>query len=338
MSAYFENGVFGSGERAWHGQGVVIPDDVFTVERAIELVPELGTVEMQPAYYRNPLTGEFEPVTLGGTDEEDALQRYVAVRQHDGKVLGDGLSHLYQPRQTVEKFDFMDALLGGKRGKRRAMLHTAGTLQGGSVAWLLARLDGDLKIGDDHVARFLFCSDTFDGSSSTRVAFTNVRIVCSNTLAMAINGAQRTFKARHVGDLSEKLEQAADILGLAEAYNEAYYEQATAMLKTRMTGKQVQAFLDRLIPIPVAADPTRIDRAARNAADRQSAITAILEHDDLANIKGTAWGVYNAVAEYADWLQPSRGSAFDTADANRFRRALDDGGIKDRALSLLVSA
>ena len=106
------------------------------------------------------------------------------VRSTDGKVLGV-VSDRYQIVQNTEAFSFTDELVGGD-----VRYETAGSLQDGRKIWLLAKMP-TRKVIDDEVEPYLCFSNTHDGSGAIRVCMTPIRVVCNNTLNLALNTARR---------------------------------------------------------------------------------------------------------------------------------------------------
>lgn len=330
MPAALETGFFGNSERAWHGLGTVIPEDVVDTERALTLAGLDWEVEKVPMFVD------------GQTGYETVENYHATQRSSDGRVLGV-VGDYYRPVQNREGFAFGDGLIG-----EGAKWHTAGSLEGGKCVWMLARLPLDLKVaGEPHVP-FLFLTNRHDGKGAVKVACTPVRVVCANTLAMAVRGAKRTWSARHLGqwdNASVMIDEARQTLGFATDYFTAMADQAEQLAAAKMTERQfVKQVLDHLIPLQEATGDVelrRSDRAARNAEEARSAILGLFTGaPNLENVRGTKWAAYNAVAEYAEWYRPVRATRIGDAAEQRFSRTLvgdPQGGLADKALALLAA-
>jgi phage/plasmid-like protein (TIGR03299 family) len=106
------------------------------------------------------------------------------------------------PLQNVEAFEFFDPILG----EGAATYETAGALGKGERVWILARLSGDFNVaGGDVIRRYLLLSNSHDGTSSLQVKITPVRVVCNNTLTLALSQGG-TLRVRHDRDVKTALE------------------------------------------------------------------------------------------------------------------------------------
>jgi phage/plasmid-like protein (TIGR03299 family) len=332
MPADFESGFFGGSERAWHGLGTVIPDDVVTAEQGLQVAGLDWLVEKEPLFVD----------TFDGESGFDTVEGFSAIRrQSDGDVLGVVGSY-YRPVQNHEGFAFIDQLLGNGDAK----FHTAGSLEGGRCVWMLARLPEDIMVAGEKVMPFVFFTNRHDGKGAVKAKCTPVRIVCANTLAMALGRkASNTWAARHLAQWDDPTKLAMDarsVLGFAETYFKAFVETGELLAKSKMTSKQFGAFLDSLIPIPLDADGAlRTDRTANNQVEMRDAIEAIYRGaPNLENVRGTKWAAYNAVSEWGEWVRTAANTKVGSADENRFRRAMigdPQGSLADKALGLLVA-
>lgn len=79
---------------------------------------------------------------------------------------------------------------------------------GGRKIWMLARLPQEYIIAGERITPYLVFSNTHDGSGSVKVAITPVRVVCNNTLNLALEKAKRSFSMVHTGDIREKMKKA----------------------------------------------------------------------------------------------------------------------------------
>ena len=183
-------------EKPWHGLGTRVMTAP-TSEEALELAGLNWKVVQEPVY----------------TGENELIEGYKAnVRDSDRKVLGV-VTNRYKVIQNEEAFSFTDSLLG--EGVR---YETAGSLQGGKKVWLLARMPQDYIITGERISPYLVFSNTHDGSGAVKAAITPIRVVCNNTLNLALSTAKRSWSMIHTGDIKDKMQEAKNTLFMASKY------------------------------------------------------------------------------------------------------------------------
>ena len=189
MSANVET-MFYVRETPWHGLGT----KVMTAPDSKEALIAAGlnwNVVQEPIY----------------TTENETIKGYKAnVRDSDRKVLGV-VTDRYKVVQNHEAFSFTDELLG--QGVR---YETAGSLQEGRKVWLLAHMPHEYIISGERISPYLLFSNTHDGSGAIKVALTPIRVVCNNTLNLALRTAERSWSMIHTGDIQSKMKEARDTL------------------------------------------------------------------------------------------------------------------------------
>jgi phage/plasmid-like protein (TIGR03299 family) len=324
--------VFVVGEAAWHRLGKVIASAVNSAE-ALKLALLDWVVEQKPMYLEN------------GTKVPD---RVANVRTDTGAVLGV-VGKGYQVFQNHQAFDFMDAIVADKL----AMYETAGGLDGGKHVWMLARIPKEMRAaGDDVIKPYVLLSNGHDGTHALKMIATSVRVVCNNTLNMALNQAGKTgFTLYHSKSLDNRVETARKNLGIIVARTVSFEEQIQALAKVSLKETQVMDYFRELYPVkgPKKGQPTvTVDGAAlldtiltaqvdqrdvmsellagheAQVGEQRNRNAKVLEmivanyHNDtntLPGIEGTAWAAYNAVSEYIDHQSTVRGQS-DVAKAN----------------------
>jgi len=192
--------MFYNRETPWHGLGTRVEEALSSAE-AIQMAGLDWAVQVQNLYAYHDW-GYVTVPDLFGT-----------VRLTDGRVLGAVGNH-YKVVQNREAFDFMDSLLG--EGVR---YETAGSLEEGRRVWMLARLDGEYFAPDGTALEPYMClMNSHDGRGSLKVCMTPVRVVCSNTLNLALSSARRSWAARHTSAIKSKIDVARDTLQLGSLY------------------------------------------------------------------------------------------------------------------------
>ncbi len=214
-------------EKPWHGLGTMVAEAPTSTE-ALRLAGLDWMVVKEPVY----------------TGYNEMVKGYKAnVRSSDRKVLGV-VSDRYKVVQNVDAFSFTDELLG--KGVR---YETAGSLQEGKKVWLLATLPREYIIAGERISPYLVFSNTHDGSGSVKVAITPVRVVCNNTLNLALDTAKRSFSMIHTGNIHDKIQEAKDTLFMAEKYMDSLGIEFEQLRRQKITDAQVKEYIELLLPM-----------------------------------------------------------------------------------------
>ena len=320
---------FGSGPTTWGD--VVHAVDPHAANSAAEMIAAAGLdwrVEQRPL--EAVVESESESLRV-------PVPRHVANVRSDTQavlgVVGDG----YEPLQNPAAFAFCD----GITDSGRAHWIGAGATCGGARVHALMRLDREIRIGGaegEDVLPLLCFRNGHDGGLAVTVSVAPFRLACLNGMLLPLDGAQRTWKARHTANIEAKLANARRTLGIAWAYYDELEEIGGRLIRERMDAAAFERFLARLVPLP-ERKPDRGDggRAVRNAERVRKAIrTAHRAAPDLENVRGTRWGALQAVTAYVDHAQPTRQTVGRTHAEARFERATEPQPLKDRALELLT--
>lgn len=273
---------FASTRKEWHGLGRLV-DTAMTSEEALREANLDWTVS------KRVLTTGGQPV---GT--------HMAVcRDTDNAILGI-VGAKYKPLQNRDSFGLMDDLVSDGSMRYEA----AGSLRNGSRIFLTGKIGSNEIVPGDRVDDYIVLYNTHDGSSALRVLWTQTRVVCANTVAMALSGAKKAdgIAIRHTANMTTRVDQARKVLGLAEAYNEAVAERSRYLATKRMSDAAVAAFLEELLPDrDVEAD------SRQNNTRRENIRSMILDlymgagmGAEMEGVAGTAWGALNAVTEYTN--------------------------------------
>ena len=188
--------LFYTRQKPWHGLGVMVAEALSSSE-ALTISGLDWSVNQQPIY----------------TETGHLIPNYKAnVRDKDSAILGV-VSDRYAIVQNKSAFEFTDNLLGNG-----VKYETAGSLQGGRRVWLLAKLPERYIINGENIEPFIVFSNSHDGSAAITVAMTPIRVVCQNTLNLALRQAKRAWSAKHTGNIAGKLHEAQETLELAHGY------------------------------------------------------------------------------------------------------------------------
>lgn len=310
MSANVES-MFYTREKPWHGLGRRV-EEAPTSADALRLAGLDWEVLQEPIY----------------TEAGDAISGYkVNVRDRDRKVLGV-VSDRYKIIQNREAFAFTDTLLGS--GVR---YETAGSLQEGKRVWLLARLPREYIIAGERISPYLVFSNSHDGSGAVRVALTPIRVVCNNTLNLALERASRSWSMIHTGNISDKMQEAKDTLFMAETYMDSLGEEFENLRRQKITDSQLKEYVSQLLPLE--KDATTIQE--KNTLKlREDMLHRYHNAPDLRDVGNNAYRFINAVSDFATHAKPLRRTA--NYSENLFMRTMDGNPMIDRAYQLVKAA
>ena len=243
-------------------------------------------------------------------------------RDKDGEVLGI-VSNKYKVVQNWEAFDFTDSLVG-----RGLKYETAGSLRNGKTIWMLGKIPETSILGDE-IAPYIVFTNSHDGTGAIRVAVTPIRVVCNNTLNLALRTAKRSWSVSHMGNIQAKLEEARRTLELADAYMEKLDEEAVKLANETMTDDEIHDALDLMFP--VADDAS--DRTKKTVQNTKDQILMCTLAPDLVKFLNTKWGFINAVSDYVGHGEPARRTA--NYDENRWGNIIGGRTLIDRAMSVI---
>lgn len=327
-------------EVPWHGFGTKV-DGLQTAEEALVAAGLDWTVEQKPLYIRDIKNPKGTIKKVEG--------RVANVRMSDGSPLGI-VAPSYKVVQNVDAFDFADAIVETGEAK----YETAGALRGGRTVFLSMEIPKTVKVpGDDGEVRpYLLVANGHDGGMALRALITPIRVVCANTLSAALGSHKSEIRLRHTAGIEGKISEAQRALGLTFEYLDEFAATAERMLLRKVSDKDVLRTLldlwpikdvnplklnaDELRRVVFAAHPQGRDNEPMVAA---KALQMYESSPNIDNIRGTAWGLYNGIAEFLDHGVEYRSRAVTAAD-NRASSILLGGNAatkKQKAADLIAA-
>ena len=329
MAANFETGFSANGIVPWHGLGQVIKEAP-TSEDAIKIAGLDWDVIPKPIYdeYGREIPGYK-----------------VNQRSSDQKNLGI-VTNRYRIVQNREAFTFIDDLL--RKGVR---YETAGSLASGKRVWMLARLE-NTTICEENVDPYLVFTNNHDGTGAVRVAITPVRVVCQNTLNLALSKASRHWSCAHKGDIQGKLEEARYTLESADRYMKALEEEFGELKLKKVTEDQVRRMTDELLKAEFAdlVKKATVDAKVVSFKDyarqqkfeeklnrkKNDILNIYFDKQDLKGTEHTAFRFINAVSDYATHTTDHKDTK--NYQENLFMRTVDGNPLIDTAYEIAKAA
>ena len=296
-------------EVPWHGLGTRVEEAPTSLE-ALELAGLNWIVEPEKIF----LAGSDKPI-------ENAVAN---VRSTDRHVLGI-VADRYRIVQNVDAFAFTDTLIGTDEVR----YETAGSLMDGRCIWLLARMPKTTILGDE-VEPFLCFTNAHDGRGAVRCMMTPVRVVCANTLNLALHTAKRSWSVKHTGDINRRLLEARTTLGLAREYMTRLGETAERLADVRIDMEAVLEIVKGMFP----ADENSSKTVKRNAQAALATYTACYLAPDLRQYRGTGWCAVNAMADMVAHVAPFR-QAKNYAE-NNWLRIMNGHALVDQMMAAVT--
>lgn len=298
-------------ETPWHGLGTRVMEAPGS-EEALEVAGLNWKVRQEPIY----------------TDNNLLIPGYKAnVRDSDNKVLGV-VTDRYKVVQNDEAFAFTDGLLG--EGVR---YETAGALLDGRKVWILARMPREFIINGEQISPYLVFSNTHDGSGAIKVAVTPIRVVCNNTLNLALTTAKRSWSMVHTGDVQGKMEEAKQTLFMAEKYMSKLGREFETLRKIELTDRQVMDYIKLLLPYENEDNSLHVRNINRLREDMQR---RYFDAPDLKDVGNNAYRFVNAVSDFATHSEPIRRTK--NFKENLFSRTVEGNPLIDKAYQMVCAA
>lgn len=207
---------------------------------------------------------------------------------------------IVQPRDVLEFYrDLTEA--GGYE------LETAGVLKEGRKFWALAKTGQSACLkGRDRVNGYLLLATACDGTLATTAQFTSVRVVCNNTLAIALGDNSGCVKVGHRSQFDAQVVKRQ--LGIAISSWDGFMARVKALAECKVKDREVEAFFKRVLTYPIATlgDSSAIAINERAVKAVHALYSGQGKGSDMASASGTAWGLVNGVTEFVDHHRRAR--------------------------------
>ena len=313
-------------EPAWHGLGTVFTEEKTTSEMLVAANLNNWNVRLEDMPIPSHLSSDKEYQYVVRTNPTDKTQTDIL------GVVGER----YHVLQNEDLFSFGDNILdGGGRWE------TAGSLKGGRVVFGSLALERETVLDPNGVAdvvkTYLLINTSHDGSIAIQASITPVRVVCANTLNVALNrtkkkdGVKQSFKIRHTQTANGKVQIARQTLGLANAYMDEFDKMAHAMIAKEISAKDFNDIILAAYPKP----DKDTKGAVKKWENKVDTINDIYTGEYNGMISGNAWGAFNALTERLDWYRSARGGNNESilASASGFDPAIN--AEKNRLLTVV---
>jgi len=273
-----------AGATPWHSLGQQVTGD-----DTKNYISFLKAANMEWGVYKSPLYRKDENNQFIPTQDS-----FSVIRDVDNAYLGT-VGPQWEPIQPSEALKWFQPVVDSGL----ATFETAGVLKNGRVIFAMCKINSENNevTKGDAINRYILLSTSFDGTQSTRAGFTNIRVVCANTLAQAKESAEsKLLRIRHHRRQTEVLDKVREIMVLANNEFQATMEQYRFLAKSKIVNhKDLVQYVIKVLDIELDENnemPTR----SKNRVKEVSDLAYIGVGSDLA--AGTWWSAYNAVTEF----------------------------------------
>lgn len=265
-----------AGQTPWHKLGKKVPEDL-TPEQMLE------AAGLDWEVMKLPLIANADGVEI-------QTNRSALVRKTDNKFL-DVVSDDWKTIQNAEAFEFFNEyVMAGDMS-----METAGSLRGGQIVWGLAKVKDSFELfKGDIIQSYLLFSNFHKYGCSTDVRFTPTRVVCNNTLSMALHGkSERMIKVSHRKDFIAQ--DVKEMLGIATDKLQKYKEVAAFLGSKKAKTESVVEYFERIFPMTPGREGE--GKQSKNATAALHLLETQPGHEYAA---GTWWQPLNAVTFMTD--------------------------------------
>ena len=322
-----------AGKVPWHGLGRQVSKDMSPDEMLVAAQLDWTVSKRQAFTIDKPNCWNI----IDPTGEANFLRcddHHYIVRDSDNTVLSH-CKESYVPFQNKEVMSFFKKFTEAGHMK----METAGSLKDGKEIWGLAKLTDTFKLaGDDQVEGYLLLNNSHSVGKAMTIMFTPIRVVCNNTLTMALNNKGNSFRIPHLQMFDEEIIQTAELaLGISSSHMKNFQEQSEFLARKKAKVKDVDNFIAELFQPSLLIQQGKTGVIGSDNMRDQFNTTAELVSDaiftspgaNMSSAKGTWWGVLNGVTYVMDHQKRStaEGNALHSAwfgsGANTKRKALN---------------
>lgn len=280
--------MFSTVETPWHRLGTVLPKAP-TIEEAMVAAGLDWKVKM----CNLQALGEDGLVI---PSQGEIIHR--AVMREDTKAILGVVGPSWTPLQNREAFDFFNPFL--QDGS--VQLETAGSLRNNKYVWVLGKVincEGEV-IKNDPINRYVLLCHGHDGTMAVRVGYTDVRVVCQNTMNMAFNSkASQLIRIKHSAKVQENLTNVQAVMDIVGNEFRANLQQLAKLTRKNINQNDIKKFVH--VNFFNSEDLTSSNKKMSNYTDMVGTINRLIETgkgSDIQGVRGTAYGLLNAATEY----------------------------------------
>ena len=204
-------------------------------------------------------------------------------------------------------------------------------MQGGRRTWILAKLPEQYIIAGDKITPYLLVMNSHDGTSSIKVCMTPVRVVCNNTLNLALSTAKRMWQTKHTENIMDRMDDAKETLFFAHGYMSELGKAIDKLNQTKLQDKKVIEYMQTFFPVSVELSDIQRKNNSRLLEDLKH---RYFDAPDLQHVGKNAYRFINAVSDFATHAEPIRRTK--NYDENLFIKTVEGNPMIDRAFQMVA--
>lgn len=306
-------------ESPWHRLGTSLPPGQIDVQTALDAAGLNWNVQLHPMYLQ---------------DGRQVDERFATIRDTDGAILGT-----VGPNYTAIQNSEAGAILDDVCREYGVGIKTVGALDNGATVWMLASMNQQIEpVPGDINKGFVLLSWNHAGLAALTGRGTLTRVVCRNTLDMAVNGSRSMFSIRHTASAQDRMAEARRLMNYLTKNLQQAGKTYADLAHQSLTREQLAAFINAVVPMPPAG---KDGKPSKVITERRDTLAMLMHHGtgmDIANQavpagQVSAWGAYNAITEYFDHVRPAEAKS-DSAKASANQSAIFGAGAAAKRTAL----
>lgn len=287
-------------QSAWIKSGKAV-----TATSASDVARQAGldwTVSLHKVTTTYQIPGQGQPVHIPVKNKQAVVKTTPL-----GEVTPLGIvGNKYKPFQNGEVFSILDTLIDSGEARYAA----AGEYDSGAKVWMLLQLPLEMEIKGDPHAAFLLAKTTHDGSGSVLIRPIIERLYCHNQINKIYRATNKnyTYTLRHTSKAILDVNDVRSILDITYTAVREYTDISTVLLDRKIVRENAIDYFKKVFPLPTAIEESPIHLLSREEKNshtramnaRNEAMNIYTTSDTQTNIRGTAFGLWQSVIEYAD--------------------------------------
>lgn len=282
-------------QKAWHGLGTIVAD--YPTSKEAIIYAGLNYEVTKEDLYTTSFNSDGQAMDF----TKRVPTHYATIRKDTAEVLGV-VGADYEIIQNADAFTFFDSIVGGDG----IQYETAGALGRGERIFITAKLPDYIKVGaDDMIEKYIFFTTSHDGTGSIIAAFTPTRVVCNNTLNLALGNMSHTVKIRHTANAKERLTQAHKVMGLSNTLSIQLDTLFNRWAKVRITDPEVKQLIKQalapnkeVLANLEAGKDDELSTQFKNMVENAYEYAMGNPTQQLETTRGTVFGAYNGITGY----------------------------------------